>query len=170
MAHRDLYYLNRFRSKATPHEVLTIMHDKMDHSKTASLTLFLKIKHLVGLMKLPLALTGMPAHGHVDHCYALSRLDIYSHNANYTIGSFAKLLRVLESLPKSTSKKLFQEDPSHPPYVVLVNGSQMCLDPLGPPSKVVVTAKPLPPILNVQRDNVVNNNENNFFSHSSLYY
>ena len=169
MAHRDLYYLNRFRSKATPHEVLTIMHDKMDHSKTASPALSHKVKHLDGLMKLPLAVTGMLAHGHVDQRYAHYGLDIYSHDANYTVGSFAKLLRDLESPPKSTSRELFQENPSHPLYAALLHGSEMCLDPLGPPPEVPVAAKPLPPILNVQMDNAVSDNKNRFvFSFWSL--
>ena len=34
-AHRDLYAANRYRSKCFPHECVTIMHDKMDHAKTA---------------------------------------------------------------------------------------------------------------------------------------
>ena len=99
------------------HEVLTIMHDKMDHSKTASLALSHKVKHLDGHMKLPLAVTGMLAHGHVDLRYAHYGLDIYPHHANYTVGSFAKHLRNLESPSKSTSREFFLEDPSHPLYV-----------------------------------------------------
>ena len=65
-AHRDLYYLNRYRSKSSPHEVVAIMHDKMDHSKTASPVLSHTVKHLDGLMKLLVAVTGILAHGHVD--------------------------------------------------------------------------------------------------------
>ena len=99
MTHRDVY---RFRSKATLHEVLTIMHDKMDHYKTALSALFLKFKHIDGLMKLPLAV--MLAHGHEDQRYAHFGLDIYFHNASYTVGSCTKLLRDLESPPKSTSR------------------------------------------------------------------
>ena len=159
-AHRDLYYLNRFRSKESPHEVLTIMHDKMDHSKTASPALSHKVKHLDGLMKLPLAVTGMLAHGHVDQRYAHYGLDIYSHDANYTVGSFAKLLRDLEAPPKSSSRQLFPEPTSHPLYAALLQGAEMCLDPLGPVPDILVPAKPLPPILNVQMDNVVSDNKN----------
>ena len=65
-AHRDLYYLNQYRSKLSPHEVVTIMHDKVDHSKTASPVLSHKVKHLDGLMKLLVAVTDILAHGHVD--------------------------------------------------------------------------------------------------------
>ena len=83
-AHQDLYYLNRCRSKSSPHEVVTIMHDKMDHSKTASPVLSHKVKHLDSLMKLHVAVTGILAHGHVDQCYAHYGLDLYSHDAVVT--------------------------------------------------------------------------------------
>ena len=107
-AHRDLYVANRYRSKCFPHECVTIMHDKMDHAKTASLVFSHKTKHLDGLTKLPLSVTGMLAHGHGDVRYAHYGLDLYPHDANYTVGSFAKLLRDLELPPKSSSRALFQ--------------------------------------------------------------
>lgn len=161
-AHRDLYYLNRFRSKTSPHEVLTIMHDKMDHSKTASPALSHKVKHLDGLTKLPVAVTGMLAHGHVDQRYAHYGLDLYPHDANYTVGSFAKLLRDLEAPPKSTSRELFVRCNSHPLYEAILQGAGICLDPLGPAPDIPVPAKPLPPILNVQMDNAVGDNKNRY--------
>ena len=87
------------------------MHDKMDHAKTASPLFPHKTKHLDGLTKLPLSMSGMLAHGHGDVRYAHYGLDLYPHNANYTVrldanyivGSFAKLLRDLELLSKSSS-------------------------------------------------------------------
>ena len=74
-------------------ECVTIMHDKMDHSKTASPVLSHKTKHLDGLMKLPIYVTGMLTHGHGDVRYAHYGFDIYPHDVNYTVGSFARLLR-----------------------------------------------------------------------------
>ena len=124
-AHRDLYYLNRYRSKSSPHEVVTIMHDKMDHSKTASPVLSHKVKHLNGLMKLPIDVTGILAHGHVDQRYAHYGLDLYSHDANYTVRSFAKVLRDLKAPPKSSSHELFPESNSHPLYSALLRGAEM---------------------------------------------
>ena len=53
-----------------PHECLTIMHDKMDHAKTASPVFSHKRKELDSLMKLPVSVTGMIAHGHGDVRYA----------------------------------------------------------------------------------------------------
>ena len=90
--HRDLYAANRYQSKCFPHECITIMHDKMDHAKTASHVFSHKTKHLDGLTKLPLSVTRMLAHGHGDVRYAHYGLDLYPHDANYTVGSFAKLL------------------------------------------------------------------------------
>ena len=45
----------------------------------------------------------------------------------------------------------------------------MCMDPLGPPLDIPIPTKPLPPILNVQMDNVVSDNKNKYvFCLSSL--
>ena len=102
-AHRDYYYINRYRSHNFPHECLMVMHDKMDHAKTASSVFSHKSKDLDGLVKLPLSVTGMIAHGHGDVRYAHYGLDLFPHDSNYTIGSMAKLLRDLELPPKSSS-------------------------------------------------------------------
>ena len=136
------------------------MHDKMDHSKIVSLVLFHKVKHLDGLMKLPIVVTGILAHGHVDQHYMHYDLDLYFHDANYTVGSFAKVLTDLEAPPKSSSCELFPESNSYPLYSALLRGAEMCMDPLGPPSNIPILTKPLPPILNVQMDNVVSDNKN----------
>jgi len=80
------------------------MHDKMDHAKTASLVFSHKSKQLDGLMKLQVSVTGMIAHGHGDVRYAHYGLDIFLHDSNYTVGSFAKLLRDLELPPKYSSR------------------------------------------------------------------
>jgi hypothetical protein len=61
MAHRELYSANRYRSRFFPGECVTIIHDKMDHTKTASPVFSHKTKQLDGLMKLPVAVTGMLA-------------------------------------------------------------------------------------------------------------
>ena len=118
--HQDLYYLNRYRSKSLPHEVVTNMHDKMDHSKTTSAVLFHKVKHLDGLMKLPVIVIGILAHVHVDQRYVHYSLDLYSHDANYTVESFAKVLRDSKAPPKSFSCELFPKSNSHPLYSALL--------------------------------------------------
>ena len=75
---------------------MTIFHDKMDHSKTASPHFSHKSKATESFMKLPIAITRMIAHGHGDVRYAHYGLDIYPMNPNHTIGLIAKLLRDLE--------------------------------------------------------------------------
>ena len=78
----------------------------MDHLKTNSSALFHKVKHLDGLMKLPLPVSGMLAHSHVDERYVHCGLDIYSHDANYSVGSFAYsygILKHLQSWPLMNS-------------------------------------------------------------------
>ena len=58
-AHRQDYYKNRALSIMRPTEVLTIIHDKMDHAKTACPCYARKIKATDGLFKLPVAVTGL---------------------------------------------------------------------------------------------------------------
>jgi hypothetical protein len=65
-AHRELYYANRNLSKSEPSKVLTIIHDKMDHSKIAYPHFSHKNKAVDSFMKLPVTVTGMIAHGHGD--------------------------------------------------------------------------------------------------------
>ena len=162
-AHRELYYSNRFRSQQLPDECVTIMHDKMDHSKTASPALSHKTKHLDGLFKLPLSVTGILAHGHGDVRYAHYGLDIYPHDVNYTVGSFARLLRDLESAPTSSSRQLFVGAGRHPLFrAVLQGAANVCLPYLSPISETPRPAKPLPPVLHVQMDNAVSDNKNRF--------
>ena len=137
------------------------MHDKMDRSKTTSPVLSHKVKHLDGLIKLPVAMTGILAHGHVDQRYVHYGLDLYSHDANYSVRSFAKVLRDLEAPPKSSSRELFPESNSYPLYSTLLRGAEMCIDPLGPPLDIPIPARPLLPILNVQMDNAVTSDNKN---------
>jgi hypothetical protein len=47
------------------------------------------------------------------------------HDAKYTVGSFAKLLRDLERPPKSSSRRLFDGSRSSPLFKVVLNGAEM---------------------------------------------
>ena len=161
-AHRDLYAANRYWSKCFPHECVTIMHDKMDHAKTTSHVFSHKTKHLDGFMKLPVSVIGMLAHGHGDVKYAHYGLDLYPHDANYTVGSIAKLLRDLELPPKSSSRHLFANSRSSPLYEAFLGGAEICESSLPPPLAHPLPATPLPPILNVQMDNATGDNKNRF--------
>ena len=161
-AHRDQYYANRYKSTAYPTECLTIMHDKMDHAKTASPVFSHKSKQLDGLMKLPVSVTGMIAHGHGDVKYAHYGLDLFAHDANYTVGSFAKLLRDLELPPKYSSRELFNGSGSAPLFCAVLQGADICKTLLRAMPADPIEATPLPPVLNVQMDNATGDNKNRY--------
>jgi hypothetical protein len=152
-AHRELYYANRNLSKSEPNKVLTIIHDKMDHSKTMCPHFSHKNKALGSFMKLPVAVTGMIAHGHGDVRYAHYGLDIYPSDLNHTVGSIAKLLRDLEFPPVYSTRQMFVGGGSSPLFQALLIGVAICEGSLPPPPGSLVEAAVLPPILNIQLDN-----------------
>ena len=161
-AHRDYYYINWYRSHNFPHECLTVMHDKMDHSKIDSPIFSHKSKELDGLVKLLVSVTGIIAHGHGDVRYAHYGLDMFAHDSNYTISSMAKLLRDLELPPKSSSRELFVESRSTNLFKAILKGAEMCEASLLPLPEVLFPATPLPPILNIQMDNATGDNKNRY--------
>ena len=103
--------------------------------------------------------SGMIAHGHVDVKYAHYGLDFYPGDANHTVGSFAKLLRDLESPPTSSSRALFAGCGTTPIYEAVLEGKEVCLSSLQEPPEQPVLAKPLPPTLHVQLDNCAKDNK-----------
>ena len=106
-AHRELYYANLFLAEKQPEKCITVIHDKMDHSKTSSLHFSHKSKHMDSFVKLPVSIAGMIAHDHGDVCYVHYGLDIFSSDLNRTVGSIEKFLRDLELPPKHSSRELF---------------------------------------------------------------
>ncbi|KAG0572237.1 hypothetical protein KC19_VG078600 [Ceratodon purpureus] len=161
-AHRELYYANRYNSITESDNVVTVIHDKMDHSKTASPAYSHKNKATDLYFKLPLQVTGMIAHRHGDIRYAHYGLDIYPSDSNHTVGSLAKLLRDLESTPMACSGELFSGDRIAPLFQAVLNGANICRSSLPPIPRTPVPAKPLPPILNVQLDNACSDNKNRY--------
>ena len=160
-AHRKLYYAHRYISEEYPEKMVTIIHDKMDHSKTASPHFSHKSKATESFMKLPVAITGMIAHGHGDVRYAHYGLDIYPMNPNHTIGSIAKLLRDLEGVPRSASRSLFTEEGEQSTLTkALLKGAEICRESLLPTVEGPEGAKQLPPILTLQLDNACADNKN----------
>jgi hypothetical protein len=100
---RAHYCFSRAISIHRPLQVLSIMHDKMDHSKTASPCFASKTKSVDGFMKLPISVIGIFAHGHGDKKYAHYVLDLYAADSNQTVGSIEKLLQDLERPSKSSN-------------------------------------------------------------------
>jgi hypothetical protein len=130
---RNAYRCMRALSIEHPRKVLTIIHDKMDHGKTASPCFVSKNKDTDMFTKLPLSVTGMMAHGHGDERYAHYALDMYPGDCNHTVGSFARLLRDLEEPPKSSSRQLFHGSGRSPFYRAVLHGSDVYLQGLRPP-------------------------------------
>ena len=161
-AHREIYYAKRYHLLTYQHECLTVMHDKMDHAKTASPVFSHKSKELDSLVKLPVSVTGMIAHGHGDMRYVHYGLDIFPHDSNYTIGSMVKLLRDLEGPPKSSFRELFVGSGSTALFRGILKGAEMCKASLAPQPAALVPATALPPILNVQMDNATGDNKNRY--------
>ena len=161
-AHQELYYANRFLSEEELEKCVTIIHDKMDHSKTSSPHFSHKSKYMDYFMKLPISVMRMIAHGHGNVRNAHYGLDIFPMDSNHTVRSIAKLLKDLELPPKHSSRELFFGSSSAPLFTTLLAGPGMCTSSL--PSQVAehVPAKPLPPVLNLQLDNATRDNKNQF--------
>jgi hypothetical protein len=84
---RSLYHTWRFEFVISKDEFLCVIHDKMDHVKTAFPRLQVVNKMICGLGQLPITLTGMIVHGHGDEKYAQYSNEFWSTNPNFTIGS-----------------------------------------------------------------------------------
>jgi hypothetical protein len=84
-AHRQDYYKNRALSIMRPTEVLTVIHDKMDHAKTACPCYARKIKATDGLFKLPVAVTGLYEFINMCskylHCYWVCFRNVHLHTS-----------------------------------------------------------------------------------------
>ena len=157
-------------SEKYPDKVLTIIHNKMDHSKIASPHFSHKSKAIDSFMKMPIAVTGMIAHGHGDVRYAHYGLDIFPTDSNHTVGSIARLLRDLEAEPKYSSCHLFAtNDPIRPLSKAVLEGHEICEESLPPRPEEVVQPERLPPTLTLQLDNASGNNKNRWvFAFCSL--
>ena len=148
---------------------MTIIHDKLNHSKTSFPHFSHKSKHMDSFMKLPISVTGMIAHSHGDVRYAYYGLDIFPTDSNHTMGSIAKLLRDLELPSKYSSRELFLGSGSAPLFTALLAGAEMCTSSLPLQDAEEVLTKPLPPMLNLQLDNATGDNKNRFvFAFCSL--
>lgn len=161
-AARNVYWSDRIHSIDRPMEFISILHDKMDHSKTALPCLRSRTKDLDGFLKLPISVIGMYAHGHGDTRYAHYTVDVYPNDSNFTIGSLAKLLRDLEEPPKRYTRDLFKENGSNPLYEAILRGKEVCLPSLGEPMDNPRLNQDLPPTLHIQLDNCWRENKNRY--------
>jgi hypothetical protein len=135
-------------------QVLCIMHDKMDHSKIASLCFASKTKSVDAYLKLPVSVTGMIVHGHGDKKYAHYALDVYLADSNCTIGSIARLLCDLEHPSKySNPESLFRGTRTIDLYAAVLWECEDCINSILAKHSIQEQIISLPPILHVQLDN-----------------
>jgi hypothetical protein len=95
MCGRYCYYAHRIMSERFPKEYLSIIHDKMDKTKTSIPRLRVKSKSIAGT-NLGLSLTGMLTHGHKTGGFGHFSLPFIHMGSQFTITSLAKCLRDLE--------------------------------------------------------------------------
>jgi hypothetical protein len=103
---RSVYYANRRLSSLNPRKYLCIIIDKMDQHKTCIPRLQQTPKSCHGEMQLPIALSGILTHGQGDGTYGNFTLPLWPSDPNFTIGSLAKCLRMLENHHKGYSGDL----------------------------------------------------------------
>ena len=155
------YYLSWALSIHQPMLVLCIMHDKMDHSKMASLCFASKKKIVDGYYKLRVSVIGMIAHGHGNKKYAHYALDLYPTHSNCTTGSIARFLRDLERPSRfSNPESLFIGTRTTDLYATILWECEDCITSIPMKHSIQEQFVSLPPILHMQLDNCWKGNKN----------
>jgi hypothetical protein len=95
MCGKYCYYAHRVMSEWFPKEYLSIIHDKIEKTKTSIPRLRVKSKSIVGT-NLGLSLIGMLIHGHTTRGFCHFSLPSVHMGTQFTITSLAKFLRDLE--------------------------------------------------------------------------
>ena len=95
MCGRYCYYAHRIMLERFPNEYLSIIHDKMDKTRTSIPRLRVKSKSIVG-KNLGVSLTGMLTHGHNAGGFGHLSLPFVHMGSQFTVTSLAKCLRGLE--------------------------------------------------------------------------
>ena len=94
---RHLYHGWSSNSVDSPTEFLCIIHDKMDHTKSAIPQMQQSTKATSGLgQRFSISVTGMLTHGHCDEAYAYYSTAFWPGDSNFTISSICWILRALE--------------------------------------------------------------------------
>ena len=159
-AHQELYYANRFISEKESEKCVTIIHNKIDHSKTSLPHFSHKSKHMDSFIKLSISVIGMIVHGHGDFCYAHYGLDIFLSDSNHIVGLIVKLLQDLELAPKHSFRELSSISRSAPLFSTLLALVKMCISFLPPQPTDLVPPKLFPLVLNLQLNNALGDNKN----------
>ena len=166
---RRLYHGWSSNSVDSPTEFLCIIHDKMDHTKSAIPRMQRSTKATSGLGQIPISVTGMLTHGHGDGAYAHYSKAFWLRDSNFTISSICRVLRALERPPVKDSKELFIAPPQNSFFEALLHGKSRCSASIPPGSANGVPqpilgrpAVPLPKKLFLQLDNSAKDNKNRY--------
>ena len=124
---RILYHTWRYQSQTRPKEYLCIIHDKMDHCKTAIPRLPFCPKSLDGALKFPITYTRILTHGHGPKAIAQYSIPLWPSDPNTMIGSLDSILRMLKN-PEPMIKTLFEGPDSTNLFHKLLFGSENGLE------------------------------------------
>ena len=150
-------------------EFLCIIHDKMDHTKSAIPRMQRSTKATSGLGQIPISVTGMLTHGHGDGAYAHYSTAFWPGDSNFTISSICRVLRALERPPVKDSKELFIAPPQNSFFEALLHGKSRCSASIPPgfangvPQPIL--GRPAVPLLKklfLQLDNSAKDNKNRY--------
>ncbi len=92
---------------------------------------------ICGLGQLPITLTGMITHGHVNERYAQYSNELWFNDPNFTIGSLLRLLQTLEKVLICESKILFERPPQNALFACLLQDKSHCTSDLKTPNEAM---------------------------------
>jgi len=128
-------------------QMLTIIHDKMDHSKTTSPHLSHKTKAMDSFMKMLVAITGMIAHSHDDIQYAHYNLKIFQKIQITPLDPLQGCCVISKNHPRILHDNLpIVKNGQSTLTKAVLEGLEMCLDSLLPLPNEPILARPLSPI------------------------
>ena len=166
---RRLYHGWSSNSVDSPMEFLYIIHDKMDHTKSAIPRMQRSTKATSGLGQIPISVTGMLMHGHGDGAYAHYSIAFWLEDSNFIISSICQVLRALERPPVKDSKELFIVPPQNSFFEALLHRKSRCSASIPPgfangvpPPFPRRPAMSLPKKLFRQLDNSAKDNKNQY--------
>ena len=137
---RRLYHGWSSNSVDSPTEFLCIIHDKMDHTKSAIPRMQRSTKATSGLGQIPISVTGMLTHGHGDRVYAHYSTTYWPGDSNFTISSICRVLRALERPPVKDLKELFIVPLQNSFFEALLHGKSRCSTLIPPRTSMHISA------------------------------
>jgi hypothetical protein len=117
---------------------------------------------ICGLGQLPITLTGMITHGHVNERYAQYFNELWLNDPNFSIGSLLWLFQTLEKVLVCESKILFEHPPQNTLFACLLQGKFHCTSDLKTPSEAMGCKLLITKFFLLQMDNCMKDNKNGY--------